>query len=61
MNISEAIKAVEMVRAMSHQFGTCDGCKHLGSKCSVSDFGVKKMDKTIGNGRVQTNGLQKTI
>lgn len=30
MNISEAIKAVKMVRAMSHKFGTCDGCKHLG-------------------------------
>lgn len=38
----ERDKAVEMVRAMSHQFGTCDGCKHLGSKCSVSDYWCEK-------------------
>ena len=38
----ERDKAVEMVRAMSHQFGTCDGCKQLGSKCSVSDYWCEK-------------------
>lgn len=38
----ERDKAVEMVRAMSHQFGTCDGCKHLVSKCSVSDYWCEK-------------------
>lgn len=34
----ERDKAAEMVHSMAYQSGTCDGCKHFGSKCSVSYY-----------------------
>ena len=41
----ERDKSVEMIRTIAHQFGTCDGCKHLGSKCSVPDYWCEKDGK----------------